>query len=51
MVWDERNLSVRRVPASIERKGIPVHLIGGPPRVKARKVRDPKPPAARGLPD
>jgi hypothetical protein len=50
VVWDDRNPNLRRVLASVERKGIPVHLIGGPARVRARRVRAPEPPSP-GLPD
>jgi hypothetical protein len=32
VVWDRRTPSLRRVLSSIERKGIPVHVVGGPPR-------------------
>jgi hypothetical protein len=51
VVWDGCDLNVQRVLALVERRGLPVHVVGGPPRVKARKVRDPEPLAPRGLPD
>jgi hypothetical protein len=51
VVWDERALNLRRVLQMVERRGLPVHVIGGPPRVRVRKVRIVDPPAPRGLPD
>ena len=51
MVWDGRDANVRRVRALVERTGLPVHVTGGPPQVKARRVRETEPPAPRGLPD
>jgi hypothetical protein len=51
VVWDRRTPGLQRVRASIERKGIPVHVVGGPQRVKARRIADPEPEPPRGLPD
>src|SRR5262245_7141802 len=51
VVWDARDGAAQRVLALVERKGIPVHVIGAPakkPRV--RREREPEPPR-RGLPD
>jgi hypothetical protein len=40
VVWADRDPNVRRVLALVERKGIPVHVIGGPEKKpKARKAR------------
>jgi hypothetical protein len=52
VVWDGRDASVRRVLALVERKGIPVHVIGAPQKKPktVRRKRDPEPPR-RGLPD
>jgi hypothetical protein len=41
VVWDERALNVRRVLQRVERKGLPVPVVGGPPRVKVRRVPSP----------
>jgi hypothetical protein len=51
VVWDERVLNVRRVLQMVERKGLPVHVIGGLPKVKVRQVRIADAPVKRGLPD
>jgi hypothetical protein len=53
VVWDGRNESVRRILALVQRKGIPVHVIGGPEKKPGRDRRAPRPepPAHRGLPD
>jgi hypothetical protein len=52
IVWD-RDSSVRRVLELVGRKGIPVHVIGGPEKKpkKVRRERDTQPPVHRGLPD
>jgi hypothetical protein len=51
VVWDGRDSSVRRVLELVERKGIPVHVIGAPPKkAKARRECEAEPPR-RGLPD
>ena len=45
IVWDGRDPAVRRVLALVERKGIPVHVIGAPQKKpKVRRERDPEPP-------
>jgi hypothetical protein len=53
VVWADRDSDVRRVLALVERKGMPVHVIGGPvkkPRV--RRKSEPEPPRREGmLPD
>lgn len=47
VVWSDRDPDVRRVLARVERKGLPVHAIGGPEK-KPRAVRsEPEPPNAR----
>jgi ABC-type sugar transport system substrate-binding protein len=51
VVWEDRAAAVRRVLALVERRGIPVHVIGGPPKPRGRRVPDPEPPPPRGLPD
>ena len=52
VVWADRDPNVRRVLALVERKGIPVHVLGAPEKkLKARKAREPEPPMRRGLPD
>ena len=52
IVWDGRNLAVCRLLELVQRKGIPVHVLGAPPKkAKARRVRDPEAPAPRVLPD
>ena len=48
VVWD-RDPNVRRVLALVERKGIPVHVLGAPE--KKRKAREPELSNTRGLPD
>ena len=53
VVWDGRDPSVRRMLELVERKGIPVHVIGAPQK-KPRKVRREQAsevPNTRGLPD
>lgn len=42
-----------RVLKLAERKGIPVHVIGGPQRKpdRVKRISDPDPPTPRGLPD
>jgi hypothetical protein len=44
IVWAERDPEVRRVLALVERKGMPVHVIGGPEKSRMARRR-------RGLPD
>ena len=52
VVWDGRDPAVARVLRLVERKGVPVHVIGGPERKPAKRKRDPEAPAPRrGLPD
>jgi len=53
VVWDDRDPAVRRVLALVERKGIPLHVIGAPVKQKVKRVRDPEEPTPtrRGLPD
>jgi hypothetical protein len=52
VVWADRDPDVRRVLALVERKGIPVHVLGGPEKKpRARRKREPEPPSTRGLPD
>ena len=52
VVWDGATRRCRRVLELVERKGIPVHVIGAPAKKpKVRRERDPEPPAHRGLPD
>jgi hypothetical protein len=50
VVWDRRTPGLRHMLASIERKGISVHVVGGPQRVRARRVSDLE-PRPRGLPN
>ena len=53
IVWDGRDESVRRVLALVERKGIPVHVIGAPQKKPktVRRERESELPSTRGLPD
>jgi hypothetical protein len=51
VVWDGRDPTVRRVLELVERKGIPLHVIGAPPKKSARRVRITELPPRRGLPD
>jgi hypothetical protein len=50
VVWKDRDPDVRRVLARVERKGMPVHVIGAPQK-KPRAVRrksEPEPPRREG---
>jgi hypothetical protein len=47
VVWDDRDPGVRRILALVERKGIPVHVIGAPVKQKVKRVRDPEAPEPR----
>src|SRR5262245_40463779 len=49
VVWAGRDPDVRRVLARVERKGIPVHVIGGPARKPAKRNRAPDAPADPSL--
>ena len=40
--WADRDSDVRRVLALVERKGMPVHVLGGPEKSKARRNREPE---------
>jgi len=52
VVWADRDPDVRRVLARIERKGIPVRVIGAPEKKpKARHRSELDAPNTRGLPD
>jgi hypothetical protein len=53
VVWDGLDSAARRVLRLVERKGIPVHVIGGPQKKPktVRRERDSEPPSQRGLPD
>jgi hypothetical protein len=51
VVRDERDPNVRRLQVLVDRRGIPVHVIGGPPRVKVRRETIMDAPVKRGLPD
>jgi hypothetical protein len=52
VVWADRDPDVRRVLTLVERRGIPVHVLGAPEKKpKTRKVREPEVPNTRGLPD
>jgi hypothetical protein len=53
VVWKDRDPDVRRVLARVERKGMPVHVLGGPERKpKARRARAEEAPRRGGmLPD
>ena len=54
VVWDGHDPALARVLRLAERKGIPVHIIGGPPRKPAgvKRTADPEEPGTRrGLPD
>ena len=54
VVWDGCDPAVARVLKLAERKGAPVHVIGGPPRKSAgvKRTADPEEPGTRrGLPD
>lgn len=52
VVWANRDPDVGRVLALVERKGIPAHVLGAPPKKpKSRRRRGPEPPSTRGLPD
>ena len=53
IVWADRDPDVRRVLALVERKGMPVHVLGGPGRKpKVRGKSEPEPPRREGmLPD
>jgi hypothetical protein len=52
IVWVGRDPDMRRVLALVERKRIPVHIIGGPEKKpKVRRGRDSELPRHRGLPD
>jgi methyl coenzyme M reductase subunit C-like uncharacterized protein (methanogenesis marker protein 7) len=42
IVWDECDPALRRVLQLVERKSIPVHVIGAPEKQKVRKVRGPE---------
>src|SRR5829696_4403615 len=53
VVWADRDPAVRRVLALVERRGIPVHVLGEPKK-KPKAVRresEPEPRSTRGLPD
>ena len=51
--WDGRDPALARVLKLAERKGIPVHVIGGPQRkpTGVKCIPDLEPPERRGLPD
>jgi hypothetical protein len=52
VVWDARDAAVCRVLELAQRKGIPVHVLGAPPKRRARRVRDHGAWSVRwGLPD
>src|SRR5579883_3019819 len=52
VVWDGRDPTVRRLSELIERRGMHVHVLGATPKNRTPgRVRDPDPPARRGLPD
>jgi hypothetical protein len=52
VVWADRDPDVTRALALVERKGIPVHVLGGPERKpKVRRARAPERPNTRGLPN
>lgn len=51
VVWADRDPDIRRVLQLVERKGVPVHAIGGPVKAKAaRRKKESEPPSTRGLP-
>jgi hypothetical protein len=51
VVWADRDPEVRRVLMLVERKGMPVHVIGAPKKLKVRRrERTPDLPNTRGLP-
>jgi hypothetical protein len=41
VVWDTRATNVLRVLALVKRRELPVPVVGGPPRVKVRRVPSP----------
>ena len=53
VVWKDRDPEVAKLLALVERKGIPIHVFGGPEKKpKARRARDSEPPRREGmLPD
>ncbi|QJX00040.1 DUF2493 domain-containing protein [Frigoriglobus tundricola] len=52
VVWDGRDPGVRRLLELVERRGVPVHVIGRPSRVRRRRIADPEEQGpVRGLPD
>ena len=53
VVCDCHDPALVRVLKLAERKGIPVHVIGGPQRKpdRVKRISDPDPPTPRGLPD
>lgn len=52
VVWADRDPEVRRVLELVQRRGIPVHVIGAPPKKLKKVRRDPEAPARDGmLPD
>jgi hypothetical protein len=52
IVWKDRDPDVRRVLAPVERKGIPLRVIGGPEKKPKVRKRETEPPRREGmLPD
>jgi len=51
VVWDQRAPNPRRVLALVEKKGIPIHVLGGHPRRKVRHTEEPEEDPRRELPD
>jgi hypothetical protein len=49
IVWGDRAPDVRRVPALVERKGMPVRVIGGPEKKPKVKRREPELQRREGL--
>ena len=51
-MWADRDPDVRRVLVLVERKGMPVRVIGGPERKPKARRREAEPPRREGmLPD
>jgi hypothetical protein len=52
VLWDGRDPGVQRLLALVERRGLPVHVIGRPTRPRKRRVADQDGPGpVLGLPD
>jgi hypothetical protein len=52
VVWADRDPDARRVLALVERKGVPVHVLGAPrKKPRARRQHEPDMPNTRRLPD